>query len=352
MSEIKKKTLKGPFHLENGAVLPELEVAYTILGEPNADQSNVVWICHALTSNSDPMTWWEGMVGPGKFYDPEKHCIICANILGSCYGTTGPLHPEPATGEPWYERFPEVTVRDMVRVHDALRKELGIQRIQSLVGGSLGGQQALEWAVQAPELIDDLVLLSTNAVHSPWGIAFNETQRMAVKADRTYYSRHENGGKKGLSAARAIALLSYRNYDTYEGAQQDPRNVPAGEKKAATYQRYQGEKLVHRFNAFSYVTLTRAMDSHDVGRDRKSVEEALGQVKARTLVVGIRSDLLFPIAEQRFLAQHIPGASLAAIDSRYGHDGFLLEHERITAALEQFYQKNIPKKKIDHEPVT
>ena len=202
-----------------------------------------------------------------------------------------------------------------------MAKHLQINCIELICGGSLGGQQAMEWAITEPEFIKKLFVIATNARHSAWGIAFNEAQRMAIDA-----------GEKGLEAARAIAMLSYRNYDMYNNTQTD-NDGRADNFSAASYQRYQGEKLKKRFDAGSYIVLSKAMDSHNVGRGRESIGHALKSIKAKTLVTGILSDILFPLAEQQFLAQHIPGAVYTEIDSRYGHDGFLIETKIISELL-------------------
>ena len=212
-----------------------------------------------------------------------------------------------------------------------------IEQIYTVIGGSLGGQQALEWAIQQPDRIQNLIIVATNAYHSPWGIAFNEAQRMAIRADETYNQNIPEGGRNGLKAARAMALLSYRNYDTYTKTQREEDISKKDNFRASSYQNYQGEKLVNRFNAYAYMSLSKSMDSHNVGRYRGSVEEALALVKAKTLVVGISSDILFPVSEQRFMAQHIPGATYQEIDSLYGHDGFLIETGQLTQLIEAFY---------------
>ena len=324
-----------PFQLENGSTLHGLQIAYHTYGTLNQNRSNVVWVCHALTANSDVVSWWPGLVGDGCVINPEEHFIVCANILGSHYGTTGPLHNNTLTGLPHYQFFPQVTIRDLVKAHQLLASYLGIKEISLLIGGSLGGQQAQEWAIDQPERIKNLVLLATNARHSPWGIAFNESQRMAIYADRTYYAGRDNGGAKGLSAARSIALLSYRNYETYGKTQREDSNEGTGSFKAAGYQRYQGKKMVDRFNAYSYIRLTQAMDSHNVGRNRGSIFEALSKITAKALVIGIQSDVLFPVAEQQLLAQYIKNADYEEISSLYGHDGFLLETAQISQLIGQ-----------------
>lgn len=342
MSEPKIFYHNQPFPLESGAVLPNLEIAYHTYGTRAHDDSNVVWVCHALTANSDVLDWWAGLFGPGCLFDPDRYFIICANNLGSCYGTTGPLSLNPAQGASYYHEFPDITIRDMVQAHETLRQHLGIRRIGVLIGGSQGGQQALEWAIQQPDLANNLVLIATNAVHSPWGVAFNESQRLAIATDPTWQEHTAHAGMQGLKTARSIALLSYRHYRTYANSQQPVSNNLLDHFPAASYQRYQGEKLAKRFNAFSYWALSKAMDTHNVGRGRVSIEAALDGVQARTVAVSVSSDLLFPVEEQRFLAKHIPGACWREVDSVFGHDGFLTETAALSAVLEDFLRGQLP----------
>jgi homoserine O-acetyltransferase len=224
-----------------------------------------------------------------------------------------------------------------VAAHEALRQALGLAHIHTLIGGSLGGQQALEWAASQPDVANHLVVIATSARHSAWGIAFNEAQRMAIEADATYHENRPEGGAAGLAAARAVALLSYRGYEAYAATQTEPADSRLRDFRASSYQRYQGAKLVARFNAYSYVALTRAMDSHNLGRGRGGVAAALAGIRARTLVLGITSDVLFPLGEQHEIAAGIPGAVYGELDSSFGHDGFLLETVKITQALEAFY---------------
>ncbi|SHJ70518.1 homoserine O-acetyltransferase [Hymenobacter daecheongensis DSM 21074] len=337
MSNSSVFVLPEPLPLEGGAVLPTVQVAYQTVGTLNAARDNVVWVCHALTANADVLGWWPGLFGPGCHFDPADWFIVCANILGSCYGSTGPLTPVESGAEPLYHAFPLLTVRDMVAAHEQLRQHLGLARIHTLIGGSLGGQQALEWAVQQPAVFGHLVVLATNARHSPWGIAFNEAQRLAIFADPTYHAATPAGGQAGLKAARAVALLSYRSYNAYGNSQAEPDAARLTDFRASSYQQYQGDKLVARFDAYSYVALSRAMDSHNVGRGRGGPEAALRQIRARTLVIGINSDVLFPPVEQQLLARHIPGAQYAEMASGFGHDGFLIETAQITHVLERFY---------------
>lgn len=340
----KKFQYKKQFKLESGKKLHNLEISYHTFGKLNKDHSNVVWVCHALTANSDVTDWWAGLFGKNDYFNPNEHFIICANVLGSHYGTTNPLSVNPITGQPFYLAFPEFTIRDLVAAHEILANELGIKEIEILIGGSLGGQQALEWAISSPEKIKNLILLATNAQHSPWGIAFNESQRLSITADRTFYANQKDGGAKGLKAARSMALLSYRSYESYDKTQHEIDVNKKTDFNASSYQRYQGEKLVKRFNAFSYYYLTKAMDSHHVGRGRNSVKEALDLVQANTLVIGIKNDFLFPVEEQKFLSRNIKNAAFAEIDSFYGHDGFLLELDTMEKIISEFIKEQKAKK--------
>lgn len=333
-------TYTKPFKLENGKKLRKVQIAYQTYGSLNASKDNVIWVCHALTANADVVDWWKGLFGNNDLFNPDEHYIICANVLGSNYGTTNPLSINPATGQPYYLSFPEFTIRDLVAAHNLLAEHLNVKNIKVLIGGSLGGQQALEWAITNNKRIENLILMATNAVHSPWGIAFNESQRMAITADRTFYAQQPDGGLKGLKVARSIALLSYRTYDAYSATQLESVNDKTSSFRASSYQNYQGEKLCKRFNAYSYWYLTKAMDTHNVGRGRKGIVDALMQVEANTLVIGIENDVLFPLSEQEFLAEHIPKASLRIIKSAYGHDGFLIETNILTNVIGNFLKES------------
>ncbi len=327
-----------PFVFENGKELVDLQISYEVFGELNADRSNVIWVCHALTANANVFDWWPGFFGTNDFFNPDDYYIVCANVIGSPYGSSNPLSIHPATGQPYYLSFPEFTVKDLVHAHQLLAGHLGIDQIDILIGGSLGGQQALEWAASNTITINHLIVVGTNAVHSPWGIAFNESQRLAITADRTFYANHPEGGLKGLKVARSIALLSYRNYITYAHTQGDTDDDKVNNYKAASYQNYQGEKLVRRYNAYSYFYLTKAMDSHNLARGRESLEAALAGISCPTLVLGVNTDVLFPPNEQQFIAQHIPNASYQEIDSTYGHDGFLIETKKLTTIIHHFLE--------------
>ncbi|WP_040680316.1 homoserine O-acetyltransferase family protein [Niabella aurantiaca] len=329
-------THTGPFELESGAIFQNLRLAYTTYGTVNGDQSNIIWIFHALTANSNPHEWWPEMIGPGKVFDPARDFIICVNMPGSCYGSSSPLDVDPATDEPYYHDFPFFTIRDMARAYQLLQNELGIRKIKVGIGGSTGGQQLLEWAVQDPELFEYIIPLATNAVHSPWGKAFNASQRFAIEADQTWQTKSPDAGRKGMEVARGIALLSYRNAIAYNKTQSELSDDQLEAFRSESYQRYQGTKLSARFNAFSYYALSKSMDSHNLGRGRGGVIKALEAIKAKTLALALEGDVLFPPEEQEFLAEHIPGAIEKLIRSDYGHDGFLLEFEQISEAIKKF----------------
>ena len=330
-------TYDRPFELECGEVLPSLTIAYDTFGELNSERSNVIWVCHALTANSDVADWWPHTVEEGCFLDPTKYFSVCANFLGSHYGTTGPLSVNPATGEPWYGDFPLVTVRDMVRAHQLLAEWLGIKRVKLLIGSSIGGFQCLEWSVMQPDFAERAAFIATTPRTKPWASAFNESQRMAIECDPTYGERSAEAGLQGMATARSIALMSYRGGMAYDKTQEDENPDEASfERRVLSYQRYQGEKLRRRFNAYSYYRLSQAVDSHNLGRGRGKVEDVLQQIKAKSLVVAITSDILFPPSDHTILVENIPNVEYHLIDSDFGHDGFLVEHKQLNEIILNF----------------
>lgn len=330
---------KLPFKTETGAILPSVEIAYNTWGKLNGNADNVIWICHALTASSDVESWWPGMVGRGLLFDPGEYFIVCANVLGSCYGTTGPASENPQTGRQWLNDFPLITVRDLVNVHEILRKHLGISEIHTIIGASIGGYQALEYSIMFPVLIHRLILLASGAKQTPWALAFSESMRLSMQADQTFTSGDPDGGKKGLKAARSIALISYRTMNAYNQTQNEEDNEKLLGFKAASYQAYQGDKLVNRFNPYSYWCLTCLSDTHNIGRGRGSIINALKSINAKVLCVGIKSDILFPTDDQKFITAHTNGAEYVEIDSFYGHDGFLIETEVVTRVVREFWEK-------------
>ncbi len=327
-------THKERFDFEAGGSLPELTIAYHCSDRAYSPTDKVVWVTHALTANSDPEDWWPQLVGPGKLIDPEKYFVICVNMLTSPYGSSGPASTNPQTGKAFYFDFPKVTVRDIVRANIIIRKALGIEKIDFLLGGSIGGFQALEWCIMEPERIAQAAFIGTASRVSPWVTAGLEAQRMALEADQTFRACESlKGGAEGLKCARAQALISYRHFDGYEKTQSEESPDTLFADRAASYERYQGQKLANRFDAYSYYYLTYAVDSHNVGRGRGGVEAALRHIQAKTVVVAIDTDNLFPKCKQREFADGIPGCAYHEIKSSFGHDGFLLEYAQLTEII-------------------
>ena len=337
-----KLRIEDDFAFEAGGSVRGIEVVYHTSNREYKAGDRVVWLCHALTANSNPMDWWPEMVGKGCCIDPEKDYVVCVNIFASPYGTTGPRdwcagERREAKGERSPLDFPKVTVRDMARLFPIVRKYIGIEKVDLLVGSSIGGFQALEWAILEPEVIERAAFIATAPRVTPWLGAWMESQRMAIEADPTFKACESlAGGQKGLEAARALSLISYRTFDGYNltQAEEDEDCLFAG--RVASYERYQGEKLVKRdFDAYSYYYLTWSVDSHNVGRKRGGVAAALGKIQAKSVVITITSDGLFPPVEGKEWAAWIPGAKYVEIESKWGHDGFLLETEAIAERLEE-----------------
>ena len=355
----------NPLQMDCGKELSPVTVAYETYGELNASGDNAILVCHALTGSAhaagllsdDPKSagWWDSFIGEGKTLDTRKYFVICSNFLGGCYGTTGSATQNPKTGKPYGCQFPQMTVRDMVRVQKALIDYLGVKSLRTIIGGSLGGMQVLEWGVMYPEKVRSLIPIATASQHSPWGIGLNDIARQAIMNDPAWRGGeyYEFGQpEKGLSLARQVAMISYRSDVSFldrfrrdrlksdgqaTGAHFNPDNL----FQVESYLRYQGEKLVHRFDANTYIYITRAMDLHDVAYGRGSVEEVLSAVKAPVLNVGIDTDVLYPVHEQKILASHFPYSVYREIRSPYGHDAFLIEYGQLGAFVVEFL-KNLP----------
>jgi homoserine O-acetyltransferase len=350
-----------PFTLESGAVLPSLEIAYTTQGTLNSEGTNALLVCHALTGSAHARDaklpsgetipgWFNGVIGSGRGLDTERFFVVASNILGSCYGTSGPASINPATGRAYRVEFPQMTVRDMVRAQKLLSDHLGIQRIVTAIGGSLGGMQALEWAVMYPEMIESIVPIATAAQHSAWCIGISEAQRLAIMSDPEwrggYYTEQP---ARGLAIARSVAMISYRSQPSFEERFGRRETVEGdGHERirlfptipltyaVESYLRYQGQKLVDRFDANTYIYLSRAMDRHNLGAGRGNVRDVLGNLKARVLSIGISSDILYPPAEQQEIAAAVPAGEYAELQSIHGHDAFLIEFDWLNAQLQRF----------------
>jgi homoserine O-acetyltransferase len=328
----------GSFVLESGARLPSLTVAYRTWGRLDEDGGNAVLVCHSLTGSAALDSWWGAILGPGRALDPTRDFVVCSNVLGGCYGTTGPASERPGAGRPWGADFPAATVRDLVRAQAVLLDALGVRRLRLVTGGSLGGMQVLEWALLFPDRVAAIAPIAVSARHSAWCIALSEAQRQAICADPRWrggrYPR-EDPPEAGLAAARMVAMCSYRSRESFElrfGRSADASGVFGVEG----WLHHHGRKLVRRFDAATYVGLTRTMDTHDVGRGRGGWRAALATVNAPALVVSIDSDVLYPPVEQEALADALPLGRLATLRSPHGHDAFLIEGDAVDALLRRF----------------
>jgi homoserine O-acetyltransferase len=324
--------------LECGSALKGVEISYCTFGKLNSQKDNVIWVCHALTANANCLEWWDSLMGQGKLINPDKYFIVCANILGSCYGSTGPLSVNPETKKKYYRSFPLITIRDMAQAHKLLRKHLGIESIALGIGGSMGAYQLMEWELLEPGLFKKHVWMVTSSKESAWGIAVHTTQRAAIEADQSFGEESDNAGAKGLKVARGIGMLTYRNYEAFVKTQTDDDSNKLENFKASSYIHHQGNKLAARFNAYSYHTLTKSMDSHNLSRGRTAMENVLQLITAKVMLIGISSDILCPVSELVFMQKHISNSQLHVIDSPYGHDGFLVEGEKIAKVIMPFIQ--------------
>jgi len=348
--------------LQYGGELGPVTLAYETWGTLNAEGTNAILITHALTGNThahdverpnDPKAaWWNPLIGPGRPFDTSHYFVICSNVLGGCYGSTGPSSLDPATGQPYGMHFPIITIRDMVKAQRLLVEHLGVRQLAMVAGGSIGGQQALEWAVTYPELVQNTIVVAATAALTAQAVAFSEVGRQSIMIDPRW--QHGNyapgaGPSGGLAIARMLAMITYQSEEAMElrFARQPARftGIPSPSGTAdlgnrfdvESYLYHQGESLVQHFDANSYLYVSRAMDLYDVGEGYPSQEAALRQVRSNCLFIGIRSDFLFPAARVRWLADQVLAlggkATYIELDSPHGHDAFLKEWELMTAAL-------------------
>lgn len=331
-------TLREGLTLESGARLAPVTVAYRTWGRLARDGGNCVLVCHALTGSADVDRWWPGLLGPGRALDPERDLVVCANVPGSCYGSTGPLSPCPATGRPWGPDLPELTVRDIVRLHAKLLRYLGVRSVELVIGGSLGGMTALEWAATAPLPVSSAVVVAAPAAQPPWAIALSEAQRAAIHADAVWAGGRylaDAPPRAGLAAARMMAMCSYRAPAGME--LRFGREVrDDGRFQCVSWLEHHGRALVERFDANSYLALTRTMDRHDLGAGRGGWREVAASLEIPVLVVGITSDVLYPPEEVAVLADALPHGELAWIESPHGHDAFLIDTDRLDELVRGF----------------
>ncbi len=351
-----------PLAMDCGRHLTSVDVAYETYGELNARGDNAVLVCHALTgsahaagySSEDPRSigWWDSFIGEGKPLDTKKYFVISSNFLGGCYGTTGSNSIDPSTGKRFGLTFPQMTVRDMVRVQKELVTSLGVTKLATVIGGSLGGMQVLEWALMYPELVESIIPIATSAQHSPWAVGLNDLSRQAITNDPewrngNYYDHGQP--EKGFSLARQIAMMSYRSDkefgerfgrerlltgSTTKGFNFDEKNI----FQVESYLHHQGVKLVSRFDANTYLYITRTMDLHDITVGRGTLKDVLGSISVPALCIGIDSDILYPAAEQQHIAAGIPNSTYHQIVSPYGHDAFLIEFTQMAGFVGEFLE--------------
>jgi homoserine O-acetyltransferase len=337
-AETQFHSVPGDFVLENGAVLRDVDIAYRTWGDPANARDHAILICHALTGSADVEAWWPDIIGAGKTFDPARDYIICANILGSCYGTTGPVSLKPGSSQRYRADFPRVSVRDMVELQRILLDALGVEFIELVTGPSLGGMQVLEWALMYPERVGSVVPIGVGGRHSAWCIGISEAQRAAIAADPKWkdgYYSDDAPPEQGLSAARMMAVCTYRSWDSFE--QRFGRELrDDGQFQVQSYLRHQGTKINQRFDANTYVTLTHAMHTHDLARGRDDYPDVLRSIEQPALVVSVSSDTLYPPEEQRYLAEYLPNAQYEILDCPHGHDGFLIETETLGRMIVDF----------------
>ncbi|MEX2640000.1 MAG: homoserine O-acetyltransferase [Balneolales bacterium] len=328
-----------PFTTESGFTFPALELAYKTWGELNEDKSNVALVCHAFSGHAAADEWLSDCFGKGKMLDSSRNFILCINIIGSCYGSTGPRSINPETDKRYGSDFPKLSIRDMVRAQQIILDRLGIREVEFAFGASMGGMQALEFAIM-DDRIKQLVLVAMGKSHSPWAIGISEAQRQAIYADPNWKNGDYSDDApplQGLSAARMMAMLTYRSAHSFEHKFGRKRQEGAGIYQVESYLRYQGRKMADRgFDALTYVRLSEAMDSHDVGRGRSGSREVLANLNIPVLIIGIDSDLLYPVAEQKELVSLLKNGQFTELHSPHGHDSFLIEFEKMQQIIHDF----------------
>lgn len=352
-----QKAMIGDLQLESGEILKQVEIGYKTYGTYDRQRGNAILVCHALTGDvyavgdENRPGWWEGLIGPGMPIDTNEYFVICSNVLGGCYGSTGPASINPETNRPYGSRFPIVTIRDMVRTQRRLLEKLGIERLYAVIGGSMGGMQVFEWAVEYPDMMELVIPIATCTRLSAISIAYNDVGRQAIKNDPEWLGGDYYPGAgptKGLAVARMVGMITYRTAELFEERfgrslqQESGRSSFDITFQIESYLRYQGEKLVERFDANSYLCLLRAMDSHDIGKGRGGIEQALSRIQAKVLMIGITNDLLYPIEHQWEMAQlmrkHQIEVDFHTIDSKFGHDAFLVEFTRMGRIVAPFFK--------------
>ena len=343
----------GDVHTEAGAVIEDAHIAYRRWGVPRGDlagKNNILLVEHALTGDTDAADWWCEAIGPGKALDTDEWCVICTNALGSCYGSTGPASEHPDGGA-WGSRFPAINIRDMVHAERAFLEALGLGRVHAIIGGSMGGARTLEWTLLYPEAVDYALVLAVSARASAWQIGIQTAQITSITQDPDWHGGDYHGTgcapNAGLAAARRIAHLTYRGeleIDERFGTSAQAGENPLGPFRAdgqrfavQSYLEHQGKKLTERFDAASYVTLTEALNRHDVGRGRGGLNKALASSTVPTMIMGVDTDILYPYHQQEHLSRNLGNLlAMAKLSSPVGHDAFLVEARQMDQILRNF----------------
>jgi len=357
----------NPLALRGGTTLGPISVAYQTYGELSPEKDNAIFLCHALTGDMHAAGqmeqrrksgWWDGFIGPGKTLDTNRYFVICANVLGGCQGTTGPASIKPETGKPYGIDFPFVTVEDIVNVHSELVRHLGIERLLGVMGGSLGGMQVLQWAANHPDQLSSAIVLASAARLSAQGIAFNAVGRRAIYADPNFkqgqFYNEGEGPRFGLALARMIAHITYLSEDSIElkfGRRLQDSDSLSHELHAETefqiesYLHYQGERFVERFDANSYLYLTKAMDYFELAPNPGDLAKSISKTDARFLVVSYDTDWLFTTAQSKEIVSALLSqqkhVSYSELSSPYGHDSFLIELDQLGALVKPFLEQTL-----------
>jgi homoserine O-acetyltransferase len=345
-----------PFRLVTGGLLQPVTVRYALYGELNAARDNAILVCHALSGSARVADWWPQLLGPSLPFDTGRYCVIGINVIGSCYGSTGPLSENPNTpGERYGGEFPLVTISDWVKAQARLLDHLGIERLQAVVGGSVGGMQALQWAVDFPERVERCIAIGA-APLSTLGLALNHLQRQAIRNDPAWQEgRYEPDHQPvlGLALARAIAMCTYKSAELFterfarrpDRSGEDPYHLRDGRFDIAGYLDYQGMVFTRRFDANSYILISKAMDTFELSRGYESERAALQRIRAAVLMVGITSDWLFPASDVRALSERAREAgvqvSYAELSSSHGHDGFLADTELLSPIVRNYLDETL-----------
>lgn len=340
-------TKQGPFELDSGAVLPEVSLHYATYGKLNEKKSNAILVCHALSGSARVADWWDPFFRDNAVFDLSRQCVIGINVIGSCYGSTGPASIDPGTGRPYGSRFPMLSLRDWVRAQSALIEQMGIRKLHAVIGGSVGGMQAIQWSIDYPDQVARTIAIGAAPLHA-MGLALNHLQRTAISNDTNWKGGDYYDGDppiSGLALARAIAMCSYKSAELFEERYgrapnrtgENPANSIAERYDVAGYLDYQGEIFTRRFDANSYVLITKAMDNYEPASGYDTEKEALERIRSKVLMVGISSDWLFPAADVRSLTDRMVDAGVKAeyveLESNHGHDGFLADLDRLAPII-------------------